>query len=299
VSLPPPLFILAPPRSFTSVACAMLGSHPEMCGLPETNLFAADSYEGLSRLYELRPRFQHGLLRAIAELALGGQSEADIEAAKLWLDEHTALSTREIFDDIRRWAAPRAVVEKSPMFVYVDGALDRILEAYPDAFFLHLTRHPRGTIESNYKTRQMQERATGQVGLGRQSAGENLSPEKVWLEPHLRVLEALETLPADQYVTLRGESFMSDPMCYLPQICEWLGISTAPGDVARMLKPELSPFARMGPANARLGNDPSFLRNPELRPYREKRSDLDSPMEWDESVVFSDTVRHYAMYFGY
>ena len=37
-----PLFILAPPRSFTTVTSAMIGQHPEMYGLPETNLFVAE-----------------------------------------------------------------------------------------------------------------------------------------------------------------------------------------------------------------------------------------------------------------
>ena len=36
--LPPPVFVLAPVRSFTSVVCAMIGQHPQMYGLPETNL---------------------------------------------------------------------------------------------------------------------------------------------------------------------------------------------------------------------------------------------------------------------
>jgi hypothetical protein len=299
VSAPPALFILAPPRSFTSVACAMIGCHPQMCGLPETNLFAASGYRELSLLYGLRPRFQHGLLRAIAELGMGGQSEQNIEAAKLWLDEHQHVSTREIFDDLRNWAAPRAVVEKSPMFVFAEGALDRIVDAYPDARFLHLTRHPRGTLESNYKTRQMQEKATGKQALGRNAEGDSLTPEKMWLTPHLRVLEALETVPADNCMTLRGESFMEAPQTYLPQICEWLGISREPAAIARMMKPEMSPFARMGPNNARLGNDPSFLRDPALRPHREKASDLESPLSWDDSLVFDEVVKHYAMAFGY
>ncbi|MEM9386840.1 MAG: sulfotransferase [Pseudomonadota bacterium] len=300
MSAPEPLFILAPPRSFTSVACAMIGSHPQMCGLPETNLFAADSYEELTRLYRLRPRFQHGLLRAVAELGLGGQAESDIEAAKRWLEENSHLTSAEMFNDIRNWAAPRAVVEKSPMFVFLEGALDRIVDAYPEARFLHLTRHPRGTLESNYETRQMQEKATGKMGLGRSDEGDdNMTPEKMWLQPHLRVMETLETLPPDNYMTLRGESFMSAPDVYLPQICEWLGISTAQADVDRMMKPELSPFACMGPSNAPLGNDPNFLRSPELRPYKEKESDLDSPMSWDDSLHFDEAVQHYAMYFGY
>lgn len=45
-----PLFILAPPRSFTSVVCAMIGQHPDMCGLPEVNLAIAgrmDVWTGL------------------------------------------------------------------------------------------------------------------------------------------------------------------------------------------------------------------------------------------------------------
>jgi hypothetical protein len=38
-----PLFILAPPRSFTSVICGMIGQHPQMYGLPEVNLFAGET----------------------------------------------------------------------------------------------------------------------------------------------------------------------------------------------------------------------------------------------------------------
>ena len=63
-----PLFILAPPRSFTSVSCGMIGQHPQLLGLPETNLFARADYNQLALLFRVRPRLQHGLLRAIAEL---------------------------------------------------------------------------------------------------------------------------------------------------------------------------------------------------------------------------------------
>ena len=33
-----PLFVIAPPRSYTSVIGGMLGQHPETYGLPEVNL---------------------------------------------------------------------------------------------------------------------------------------------------------------------------------------------------------------------------------------------------------------------
>ena len=34
-----PLFLLAPPRSYTSLVNAMLGQHPQAFGLPELCLF--------------------------------------------------------------------------------------------------------------------------------------------------------------------------------------------------------------------------------------------------------------------
>ena len=37
-----PLFILALPRSYTSLIAGMLGQHPQAYGLPELNLFTVD-----------------------------------------------------------------------------------------------------------------------------------------------------------------------------------------------------------------------------------------------------------------
>ena len=88
-----PLFILAPPRSFTSVTCGMIGQHPEMYGLPETNLLARDTYQHLKALYKVRGRFQHGLLRSIAQLAFGEQTEDNVTVAIEWLEKHASVAT--------------------------------------------------------------------------------------------------------------------------------------------------------------------------------------------------------------
>ena len=76
MSATPPLFILASPRSFTSLTSAMLGQHPETYGVPEINLFYADTIEDiLQRLKdEGQARKTHGLLRTIAQLYSGEQS---------------------------------------------------------------------------------------------------------------------------------------------------------------------------------------------------------------------------------
>ena len=291
-----PLFILAPPRSFTSVVCAMLGNHPEMLGLPETNLFAAGTMTELKRIHASRPRFAHGLLRSIAQLGLGGQTIEDVDAAQRWIEEQGEVSTADVFHDLMDWAEPRAVIDKSPMYVYADGALDRILDAFPHARFLHLSRHPRATCESIHETHNMAQETTGGTPAENNGA---LTPEKMWLRPHLRIIELLEMVPTDQHMFLRGEALMADPKLYLPQIAEWLGISTDADAIAAMMRPEKSPFASMGPENARLGNDPRVLQNPALRPFKEKPSDLESPLSWDSSLVFDEVLQHYAMYFGY
>jgi len=303
-----PLFILAPPRSFTSVTCAMIGQHPEMLGLPETNLFARDTYAELSRLYQFRGRFGHGLYRAVAQLGLGEQSDDNIRIAKEWLARSPEVSTADLFRDLIAFAQPRRLVEKSPLHVYNSESMERIRTAFPDAYFLHITRHPRGTCESIYALRKstssgVEKLLGAQPGLSGQIRqilpDEELTPEKMWFDPHLLILEFLETVPAERQLRLRGEDFLANPDQYLSRIAEWLGISTGEDALEAMKHPEESPFAGFGPPNARFGNDPSFLKAPALRSYERKAQELQTPLSWNPELHFSDIVRELAEYLGY
>jgi hypothetical protein len=70
--IPDPVFILAPPRSFTSVAAAMLGRHPELFALPETNLPSFDTVGDLLTAADTGPEpMADGLVRAVAQLLEG------------------------------------------------------------------------------------------------------------------------------------------------------------------------------------------------------------------------------------
>ncbi len=303
-----PLFILSPPRSFTSVTCAMIGNHPQLLGLPETNLFARDTIGELQELYRFRPRFQHGLLRTIAELALGGQTEQNIEAAQEWLAENASLSTAEAFRDLMALAEPRGLIDKSPLYVVTDGALERIISNFPEARFLHLVRHPRGTCESIYKLRQSTMRGRNWMQqLGRGGAQTlianqievELTPTRMWLRPHQRVLNLLSNVDSEHKMCLQGELLLSNPRPHLIDIAKWLGVSTEESAIESMLHPETSPFACFGPSNATFGNDPSFLKDPTLRPYSPKPMTLDGPLSWDDSLTFSEELRNQAIELGY
>lgn len=305
-----PLFILAPPRSFTSVICGMIGQHPQMYGLPEVNLFAADTLAGLRKLHMVRPGFQHGLLRAVAELGIGGQSMQDVQAAKAWMEEQPEESTARIYQDLVEWAAPRRLVDKSPIYAYVKGALERIHAAFPDAYYLHLVRHPKPNCESMFKLREKVKEGMGKLGLAgggaRQGMGKAFEkiaqvddPDSMWLEPHRRIMDFLEALPEGRRMRVRGEAFMSDPDAHLKAVAKWLGVKADKASIEAMKHPERSPFAKYGPFNAKFGNDPGYLEDPALRPYKAKSYTLDGPLEGTAGIVLSDAACDLARTFGY
>src|ERR1044071_7196297 len=152
--LMPPLVILAPPRSFTSLNCAMLGCHPQIFGLAEVNLFAGDIMADMQELYRTRGYLSDGLLRSLSELAFGEQTEETIEAARRWLVANDDLTTAELLRTMQEWADHKILVDKSPLHTFTPGALPRMATHFPEARYLHLIRHPGDTIASVLRLRQ-------------------------------------------------------------------------------------------------------------------------------------------------
>ncbi len=150
----PPLIILAPPRSYTSLVCAMLGQHPQLYGLPELHLFMADTVAGWWKICDDARWRAHGALRAVAELYFGGQTEETVKKAEGWLRRRSQLSTGALFRRITRIVWPRLAVEKSPSTTYSLERLGRLQRAFPAARYIHLVRHPRTQAESMIRWRE-------------------------------------------------------------------------------------------------------------------------------------------------
>jgi hypothetical protein len=301
--LRPPLFILSPPRSFTSISCATIGCHPQMFGLAEVNVFAGDTVAELLELYQTRRRLQYGLLRSLSELAFAKQTESSIEAARLWMVDNAGLSTAELFRTMQEWAGDRGLIDKSPLHVFTPAAMVRMGENFPDARYLHLTRHPGDMIKSIHQLKmEMREKAREKFPALARMGGDNTDPDppdKMWLEPHLEILRFLESIPPERKMRMRGEDLLSDPRNYLTQIAEWLELSTGEDAIEAMLHPEASPFGCYGPANAKFGNDPNFMEQPALRPYKYNERPLELVMPNGRGIELSETLRAYAMMFGY
>src|SRR3546814_6380190 len=96
-----PLFLLAPPRSYTSLVNAMLGQHPQAFGLPELCLFNVERLVELwvgveGETAERGAMARHGMMRAVAEFYGGEQSAATVNMARDWASVREAWDTGRV-----------------------------------------------------------------------------------------------------------------------------------------------------------------------------------------------------------
>jgi hypothetical protein len=293
------VFVLASARSCTSVVTAMLGQHPQLYGLPELKLFA---YPTLGELDASLPReardrgLAHrspGLVRAVAQLELGGQGEHELAAALAWLRERQGWSGKRALDHLAAHVAPRAIVEKSPEHVADDDALARLARAYPSAHFLHLLRHPVAAIRS------LEEHLRRRLPAYRPESHRTHLVEQ-WLDCQERILRLTASQPFERSLRVRAEDVLGDPPRALRAIAEWLGVRADAAAVDAMLHPERSPFARPAPAASGVsgGHDPGFLADPIPHPV-ELPARIEAPAEWRIDGVLWERVRRAALALGY
>lgn len=275
-----PIFLLAAPHSHGALVGAMIGQHPETFGLPELNLFVSDILEGLwSENIDAHQAQTHGLLRTVAHLFAGEQTIAAIAMARRWLTRRMHWPTSWVFQEIQSKAVPFRVVEKSRTNVHDTEALTRIREACPDAFYLHLVRHPlsfgAAVLASPADTRYF---ARAMMVPGEKQP--TMDPQLLWLDIERRIEEFLAPLPRKQQAHLRVEELLADPQGQLRRLARNLGLSTRRTAIDAMLHPELSPFSTMGPVGANLGDERQFLENPSFQPPVPSTTSLEGPVPW-------------------
>jgi len=322
-----PLFILAAPRCFSSVASAMLGQHPQMFGLPETHLFGDETMElWWARATQETYQMAHGLLRAVAQICFKQQTEQSVRLAAAWLRRRSTHTSGMIFEELAREVYPTVLIDKSPSMVYAIDSMRRAYRFFPQARFIHLVRHPRGYCESVLKYRDTLMRPAYQPRERRSEIGQipgwisqlasfpyrslncdpnglpadQMDPQGGWYVLNMNVLTFLKSVPTDQWITIRGEDLLQEPTDVLSRVAKWLGLRADRNAVEQMMHPELSPFARFGPPGARLGNDILFLERPALRPWRARPLSLEGCLSWrPDGAGFLPEVAALGHYLGY
>ena len=312
-----PLFLLAPPRSFTSVISAMLGQHPQMYGLPEMHLFGAETIGEWWRYFSgAKSLRKAGTLRAVAQLYFGKQTEHSIKLARRWLRRRSHLTTGLLFQRLAERVDPRILVDKSTSTVYRLESMQRTYDVFPHARYIHLVRHPRGHGESVMKFINEREK----IGLlpsrhwmlrlaslrdrsqrqDTQRIDGDLDPQYGWYRLNMTICKFLESVPEEQKLRVRSEDLLTDPGRVLREIATWMGVRTDDEAIEEMKHPERSPYACFGPPGARFGNDRFFLENPALRPSRADCHSLKGPLIWRrDGKGFLPKVKQLAREFGY
>jgi hypothetical protein len=277
-----PLFIIAPGRSFTSVISTMLGQHPQMYGFLELYLNVADTMAGWwVGCGGGRTNLHHGLLRCVAQLQRGEQTEETIAEAWAWIRSRFRSTTKDVYLELTNKIAPRIAVEKSPFSVHNEQNLERLMHFFPGARVIHLTRHPVSTCESLMKF-EPGSNALANIAIGYDFSTNppTFDPQLWWYDSHLRIKRFAERLPPDRWMRLRGEAFLKEPDQHLRRIAHWLGLREDDAAIDEMKHPERSPFARLGPTSAPYGADHAFFEKPGLVPFHDRALSLDAPLSW-------------------
>lgn len=288
-----PVFILAPPRSYSTVTVAFLAGHPEIYGFPELLIFSAatvgDILAGRRRYTIARGKPPSrsardlavrltGPLRTIAELHEHSQQPAAIERAKKWVQDRAEWPTERLFDYLIEQVHPRVALEKSPDTVMTDENLQHCLEVYPRARYVHLTRHPVATQRSI------------QENLGRLIPESNVrwrivSAASLWYLGHLRIARALSALPGDRWFRLRAEDLLRDPSVWARRILNWLGLECSDDILNRMMHTEQWQYAGTGQSGVLFGGDHKFMLAPQLRAIPEL-----TPVRFDRASGLLDEM---------
>jgi Sulfotransferase family len=292
-----PVFVLATARSYSSVVATMIGQHPQCASLPELKLFA---YPTIGELEASLPRFwsdqgithrSPGLVRAVAQLQFNNQQAESLASARAWLRDRSDWEGSQVLDSLLEVLAPRTAVEKSPENVVTNDSLNRLAFSYPNARYVHLTRHP-------VTTQRSLEQHLDRMIPGFALPDQPMSGIASWVEIQCRILRFTSTIPARSFIRVRAEDVLNDSRSQLRSIAQWLGVRADEDAIESMMHPEYSPFARPGDAATGIvgGHDPNFLRDPiprrapELRALLRPEGWVNNAELWQMTVDVADRL---------
>ncbi len=209
----PAIFILAPPRSGTTLLRVMLAGHPQLFAANELQLLhfdnlkeRADAYTGKFALWK------EGAVRALMQLL-----NISTEDAKSIIQEKElqATSSQEFFKYIQGLLGDRLLVDKSPSYALDPIALQRAESIFENALYIHLHRHPYSMIKSFEKMRMHQVMYLNSHDYPARQTG-----ELIWQQSHQNIISFLDNIPQERQFNLAYESLVADPRTAMEQLCQ-------------------------------------------------------------------------------
>ncbi|MBK9394960.1 MAG: sulfotransferase [Uliginosibacterium sp.] len=216
------VFILTTPRSGSSLLRIMLAGHPHLFAPPELELLSFGSMqERRNRLGGGLSFMREGLVRAMMEIR---QCDADRAAQIIAGHEARDDSTQQFFRLLQQWIGKRLLVDKSTTYSLATEILDQAEDAFEDNVYIHLVRHPCGTIRSFEEARL--DRVLRFEGEDRYSVRQ--FAELTWIVSHQNILGFLSRVPDHRQIRVRFEDLIRDPRPIVEGICERLKVEFDP-----------------------------------------------------------------------
>ena len=259
--LPPAVFILSAPRSGSTLLRVMLEAHSALFAPPELNLLPFGRMGDRGRLLDRLGYtwMRRGLGSALSELEGLGAGAAEAALAAL---ETENLPVSAVYRRLQRLAAPRLLVDKSPLYALDLAWLQRAETLFRAAKFIHLTRRPEAMMESFVRMRF--HRLLGNHWRVWDEDAWALA-EKVWTVANQQVLAFLDEVEPARQRRLTFETLVTRPQAALAELCEFLSLPYETGLANPYAGERMTRGLR--PGEIAIG-DPNWLTRSRIEPDR-------------------------------
>ncbi|MDX1997183.1 MAG: amino acid adenylation domain-containing protein [Thermoanaerobaculia bacterium] len=218
---PRAVFVLAPPRSGTTLLRVMLGGHPQIFAPPELELL---NFETLAERREAFAGPQayrlEGAPRAVVQLTGETADEAQARLERL-ADDGTSVA--EFYGWLQEHLDGRLLVDKTPTYAWDPGTLESAEVMFDEPLYIHLVRHPYGMIRSFEEARIDQVFWRTEQPYGRRELAEIL-----WTVAHQNIAKFFEQVPAERRLEVHFERLVREPEAELERLSQFLGIDYVP-----------------------------------------------------------------------
>jgi 2-polyprenyl-3-methyl-5-hydroxy-6-metoxy-1,4-benzoquinol methylase/acyl carrier protein len=222
---PPAVFVLAPPRSGSTLFRVLLGGHPRLFAPPELYLLGFDTLRERRQACQDRLRFLlEGSIRALMEVR-----SCSADEASRFMEECEArdMTTPAFYRLLQDELGERRLVDKTPGYSLDPGTLRRAEEVFSEPLYVHLVRHPAAVVRS------FEEARMDRIFDLAHSFSPRALAELVWLVSHRNVLDFLSGVPPRRQHRVSFEELVREPAPVLEGVCRFLGLDFDAG----MLEP--------------------------------------------------------------
>lgn len=222
----PAIFVLSPPRSGSTLFRVMLAGNPKLFAPPELDILSfntlAERRAAFSNEYQI---WLEATWRSIMEV-----KHCSVEEAREIMEdcEQRNLTAKEFYALLQAWIGDRILVDKTPSYSMDTEIIKRAETDFENAKFIHLTRHPYGTIYSFLEAKLDKNFFRYEHPFTRRELA-----ELIWLVCHQNILNFLQNIPNKRQLRIDFETLVSNPEPTVRTVCDFLEIDYHPD----MLKP--------------------------------------------------------------